>query len=353
MAFAQLIPGLPNDLAIQCLLCLSSKELLSAQEVCSLWKIAITSDRFYVERRLRAPYPSICAISRISSGYQILDLDVAHPTNPRLLFSCDAQAGQMLFPPGVVFASVGTSILVFAPGVQAQKFNLITRRWIPVSKTMPPQCKLLATTLGKHVVVLACKPRDDDDDDDDHARRGHGHGHGNGQWAMSEVFDSESNQWASLEGLPDDFVGTLCVTCEGILYVRGKVNDEQVFVYSLNLSKRKWEDDVHMRDRMQFVLHESKVITKPDAILMASRHSNDTVQFQHQRAGAFDWLDVVKVNARPSCDYFLFEQGEQMFLVVSDAGVVWRSRTLFYYHGLTILHIPSDELLTVESIGGM
>eukprot|EP00250_Pteridium_aquilinum_P016452 c23109_g1_i1 orf=431-1558(-) len=373
MASSQLIPGLPNDLAIQCLLCLPTKELVRLQSVSPLWKIAITSDRFYVERKSRAPFPSIFTIRRTHNSYECLDADLEDLTNPRLLFSCDLHFGQKLFPLGTVFASVGMFALALAPGHQVQKFSLLRRCWMPVSKSLPPFCKLLVTTLGKRVLVVACKHRDADekldvyDDGEDNYRQHHHrhdghdphrHGHHGGdndddgmlQRTVCQIFDLDNN-WVSVEGLPDDLYATHCFTSEDAFYVRGMAGSWSSSAYVLDRTKGRWEEDMHMREALKDAPHDSKVITKRDALLMARKSSKGMVCFQHQQTHSSVWLDVIKIPERSPGKYFLLKEDEQIFLVVpEDAHGSWKTQSPFCYHGLTILFIPSYELLMVDSI---
>ncbi|KAI5066503.1 hypothetical protein GOP47_0019127 [Adiantum capillus-veneris] len=349
MASSQLIPGLPNDLAVVCLLSLPAEVLVRVQKVSPLWRIAIQSDRFYVERRRRHPFPSIFAIRRVAHTYEFLDADIADLLNPRLLFSCDDHEGHRLFPPGVVFASVQLSVYGFAPGHHVQRFSLLTRRWTEDNKLFPHGCKLLVSTVGSHVVVLICSEQNHDGEDDG----GGNHRSEDGKFAhtVCEILDTHTNQWDCLDGFPDQFHGIHCMQHQGTVYVKGEMAEHPPAVYGLNLTRRRWAEVTDMSAMLHSVQDDCKIILQPRWVLLATSFP-DTVKLYQLDASTGNCIEVLSVPmVRSPCSYFLFRQDERIFLVVQGEGSSWKMKKTFLDRRLNILHIPGD-LLMVDAIAG-
>ncbi|MCO5604105.1 hypothetical protein L7F22_058263 [Adiantum nelumboides] len=348
MVSSQLIPGLPNDVSVLCLLRLPAQELVRVQKVSSLWRIAIQSDRFYVERRRRQPFPSIFAICRMPHAYQCLDADIADLENPRLLFSCDVLQGHKLFPPDVVFVSVDTCVYGFAPGQHVQQFSLLTRRWTQHRKLFSHGRRLMISAVGRHVVVIVCRKQKYDIDDDDDDNEGLGSDDGN---TGSEILDTHTNEWTCLEGLPDEFHAMHCITYQGTVYVKGKTGDDPPAVYGLDLTKRSWAKDTHLSAMLDSVHGDSKIILQPTSVLLATSFQ-DMIKVRHLFVSTGVSIEVLSLaTVSTPCSYFLFRQNEQIFLAVQGEASSWHSKKAFFYHRLNILYIPGD-LLMVDAIPG-
>lgn len=280
--------------------------------------------------------------------YEFLDAELADLRNPRLLFSCENCEGEKLFPPGVVFASLGASVYSFAPGHRAHKFSLLTRRWTQVSKLFPRRCKLMASTVGRHVILIACNTQNNDDEE------GHGSDGEEFSGTVCEILDTHTNEWACTEGLPDLFYGTYCISHQGTVFVKEGTTDGSSAVYRLDLTKRRWVEDARMSAMLHCVPDEGKLIIIDFTAVLLAKRLPDMVVLRHISEDGK--CDVFSFMLSLPGGFFLFRQDEQLFLVVPSGASSWQSTSVYYchhqlIHQLKIVSIPGD-LLAADAISG-
>ncbi|KAH7421653.1 hypothetical protein KP509_13G069200 [Ceratopteris richardii] len=344
----ELIPGLHNDLATQCLLRLPASELIRLKKVNSLWRIFIESDRFYMERKRRRTCPSVFIVRRISDFYQCFDAEIENRLQePRALFTCDLRQGQNLFPPGIVFATVGSSVYGFASGHYVQKFSLLTRKWISLMKMFPSNVRLMAQSVRDLVVVIVCTVQESEKDEHETrlARN----------WredpcTVCEVLDTHTNEWATVGGLPDSCQGIHMFIHNGSVFLE----DEAGSIYRLHVTNRTWKEDVNMEAMLGPIRGVSMRILRARGIVYAV-HNQSQLVVKHIMTANDNYriLDVVKLNVRSPSEYFLFERNQSIFLIIGTGITApWRSEPVFVYQGLLVLSVPCHELLTANILDG-
>lgn len=316
--------------------------------VSSLWWIALTSDRFYVERRQRFPFASVLVVRRTHDRFEWLDCDIADLSSvPRLLFSCDLEAGQKFFPPGFIYASARNAVLALSAGSDVRRFSLLTRKWTPVSKTIPPSCKLVVATLENRVVVVESDGGGSISDDDDVSSL---------HSTVCEVYDVGNDRWDSVWGLPEALLCDLCFTCQGNFFVRGQDQSPLDCVYVLDPAKNRWEEDVEMRNRLAHVPHSSKVVARPDGTLLAAmRDSHNSLVLKQQQVGKIEWITVIKFYLKSRSSFSLLQKNKQIVLVIPDTksnGLSCRIQPVSHFHGLICIYVASQELTLATLIDG-
>lgn len=357
----QLMPGLPNELAMEVLLRLPAHFHTQAMEVNSLWRIVLCSDRFYVLVRLRYPYPSLILLFKglhsckhaNSPMYQIFDFDAANPSSvaPRLLFSSQACPLSSLAFPDLNFdccvSLSNTSFLVLDVMGHAgwMQFNMLSRQWtrFGMPGTLPFHFQVediyLLGLLGSRVFLLASTAETP-------SRK------------VALSYDYITHCWDIHHGLPEPFyLDRMRLTFQGQIFVRNNVEDP--IVYSFDSSTNSWKEHVQMTERLLTVPSWSRVVATLDGTLICViQVSPGILEVRQQDAGRTKWRNLLQIETggRIRVEFYLFVKDEHILLVMEgprdDTRITRCQEHLVGQRRLTCIFVPYFVLMGAVLING-
>ncbi|KAI5071960.1 hypothetical protein GOP47_0014211 [Adiantum capillus-veneris] len=328
----ELLPGLPNDLAMEVFLRLPAEAHATAMAANRLWFILLASRRYYVQRRLHFPYPSIILCRILDrpphqgsySVCEFLDLDLSFPSAlPRPIATraflrllppvpCSIQniTHRRVSPSIHASHSSGTSILLVNEGQlhRWMHFNMMSLKldYFPLRQFMHASDGVLTFmgSLGPQIFLF--------------------------QKGTCWSYNCFHHVWTAHDGLDKNFVpdGRCRFGSQGQIFVR---DVRKAIVYAFDGSTNEWNVDMQMTQRLAnwscIVISEGSeypsafVVATPSATLITAFENffvREKVIVEYQKAGTMEWCHFLEIKRGSGTRFYLLNKGGQVFLIVTD-----------------------------------
>ncbi|KAI5085024.1 hypothetical protein GOP47_0001193 [Adiantum capillus-veneris] len=232
-----LIPGLPDDLALECLLRVPYASQAVARAVCHRWKSFLCSDEYILARRnsgFAQPWLLVLAFHRVSGKIQWQAWDAAHrswhimapmPCKERICppgFGCVANLEE-----GALFVCGGMSSDMDCPMDAVLKYDLFRNQWTTMGSMSTPRSFFASGVIDGKIYAAG------------------GNSTASHELSSAEVYDPVGDQWHPIASMGTNMARYDSAILSGKLYVtegwswpflsspRGQIYDPKA---------DKWED---------------------------------------------------------------------------------------------------------------
>lgn len=263
-----LLPGLPDDLAVQCMLRVPRIFHVNMHMVNSQWRRLVRSNTFYSERKkLGISDESILLLpqeSKTPGVLECVEFDLTYKKKRKLCFKSNF-APRDIFLDGHGCASIGKSVLIFGGQEHGPKykahgdvnmFDTMTTKWAQGASMLTPRGGMAWGVLKNQLVVAG----------------GYG-GEGIGSRIEAEIYDIEKNEWWPIANLPCTLLIDLFFVLKEQLFVRGWVRgSHSLKLVSYNIESNAWKEEPDMLCYLQgsapFCLNKVAIKSKDNSLYM-------------------------------------------------------------------------------------
>eukprot|EP00249_Psilotum_nudum_P009237 c21807_g1_i1 orf=300-1616(+) len=250
-----LIPGLPNDLALQCLVRVPRTRHGYLRCVNSSWRSMVGSSVFYGERRrLGLAEESVIIVrelhvnvdgNRIEPIAQCVEFDVKTQSTSKVLASWSHQVAKSMFLRGQACVQIREDVLFVGgynrvdslnPSSHVYKYCILTKKIAKAADMLNPRAQFASAVINDFLYVAGGK-------------------NANREWSeTAEVYDSYTDCWSPIANMPRPIQVHSCFRHGNRLFVRGFVDDKKYeemlgtdeVIFGYDPKRNEWKEEVAM-----------------------------------------------------------------------------------------------------------